>query len=221
LSRSFAGLAAVALPFLNSSIINLITKLFNWRGANDLYYWLLGTGIIGAFLLGRKSYEYFRLYISYRDISKDFHKIAESLLLSLIKAGLVITDISELEIITVSDDNGAIYCHLNGGSTYERSLFLQSIEEIVSPVQNPRYLIIRKSKLINLISQQDYHAVPETLGVNKDTAGIFESYWKNLVGECDLVFTRNPEGRKLILKSRIESLSSVFEENSERLNKWR
>jgi hypothetical protein len=59
------------------------------------------------------------------------------------------------------------------------------------------------------------------IGRNKKTAEYFESQWRRLVGSCGLIYTRTIEGRKILLKSRINSLSSEFEEKTERINKWR
>ena len=41
------------------------------------------------------------------------------------------------------------------------------------------------------------------------------------MGACNLVFTRTIEGRKMLLKSRVKSLTAQFIDNSERINKWR
>ena len=45
--------------------------------------------------------------------------------------------------------------------------------------------------------------------------------WANLVGACKLVYTRTIEGRKLLLKSKIHSLASEFENRIERINVWK
>ena len=128
---------------------------------------------------------------------------------------------SKLFVKSSVDNAGAIYCHLDGGTTYEKSIFIKALQEILACIDNPRYLIIRKSLFVKVISQKDYHAVPEIIGQNKKSAEYFEKQWKRFVGSCKLIYTRTIEGRKILLKSRINSLSSEFEEKTERINKWR
>jgi hypothetical protein len=56
---------------------------------------------------------------------------------------------------------------------------------------------------------------------NLKIAKYFKHQWESLVGSCDLVFTRSIEGRRLLLKSRIDSLSSQFKDDGvEQVNKW-
>ena len=72
------------------------------------------------------------------------------------------------------------------------------------------------------IERKDYHSVPEILGRNKNSAEHFKSQWKHFVGDCDLIYARSIDGRKIILKSRIKSLAAQFDKNKvERVNKWR
>ncbi len=38
-------------------------------------------------------------------------------------------------------------------------------------------------------------------------AEVFYTYFKNRIGKCDLIYTKNAEGRRLLLKARASSLS--------------
>jgi hypothetical protein len=143
------------------------------------------------------------------------------LLNALIKAGLIHTNNSNLKVKTTIDDWGSIFCHLEGGTTFEKSTFINSLKEIINPIDNPRYVIIRKNMFMMFLQQKDYHSVPEILGKNKKLAEFFENQWQRLVGNCELIFTRTIDGRKALLKLRVKSLSSQFEEKVEHVNKWR
>ena len=63
---------------------------------------------------------------------------------------------------------------------------MRSLQEIVAPVDNPRYIIIRKSLFLSFVKQHDYHSVPEILGRNKNLAEYFKGQWncKNSVKLC-------------------------------------
>jgi superfamily II DNA or RNA helicase len=191
------------------------------RSGSDLLYFLLVIALGGVLLFGRLAWKTFRLYVKYRDISKDVHQIAEALLETLVQNEVIHTDKSKLKVISEVDDLGVIYCHLEGGSTYEKSTFIKALQELVGMVDNPRYLIVRKSFFIQIFAQKDYHSVPEIIGGKKKLAQRFENNWRQFVGACELVYTRTVEGRKLLLKSRIKSLASQLENKTERVNRWK
>ncbi len=125
------------------------------------------------------------------------------------------------ELKTDIDDYGAIYCHLGGGTTYEKSAFIEALQEIISAPNNPRYVIVRKNIFLNLVLQEDYHAVSEDLGRRKERAHFFQKQWNRFVGQSDLIYTRTIEGRKLLLKSRMHSLASQVDERVNRIKKWK
>ena len=175
----------------------------------------------GALIFGRQTYKAMGLYLKYRDISKDVEQIAKALLQALIDAGAIHSRPEDLYVDCEVDDMGAIYCHLEGGTTFEKSTFIKALQEILDTVENPRYLIVREGWLWKKIKQSDYHAVPEILGRKKELAKILSRQWRRFVGECKLVYTRMPEGRQLLLKSKVSSLSAQYQESTQRVNKWK
>ncbi|WP_431293963.1 DEAD/DEAH box helicase family protein [Pedobacter sp. P26] len=225
LNKTIANLSATLASGLGGfglqSFEVLLRSSRNIRSANDLYLLLAIVGIVGVIIFGRLTYKTLILYIKYRDISKDIQQIGEALLSALIKAGAIHTDISKIYVESNVDENGAIFCHLEGGTTFEKSTFINALQEIIAPINNPRYVIIRKNRFMLFIKQKDYHAVPELIGRNKNLAEHFKNHWERYVGTCDLIFTRTIEGRKLILQSRIKSLAAQLQNKVEHVNKWR
>lgn len=191
------------------------------KNLQELYIVLAVFGCIGFIKYGRQTYFTLRLYLKYRDISKDIHQIANALLTSLIKEKIIKTERSHLSISTSVDNFGAIFCHLEGGTTFDKSTFINTLQEIINPIENPRYIIIRKNNFLKFIKQKDYHSVPNILGQNKRSAEYFENQWESFVGSCKLIYTRTIEGRKLLLQYRIKSLSANFTTNTEHINKWK
>lgn len=216
-----ATLVSGLIAFGGDALYYVLRSVDTIRSIEDMYRILFEIGIVGAVLFGGITYKTLRMYIKYRDISKDIHQIAESLLLSLIKSEYIKTDYSELEVVSRVDNAGGVHCHLKGGTVFEKSVFIESLQEILGTVDNPRYLILRKSRLLKLISQVDFHAVPERLGQKKEYAAHFRDQWLHRVGACKLVYARTMEGRKLLLKSRLSSLAAEFEEKTERIRIWR
>lgn len=231
---------AVKSMYLNKTIQNLLATLGSGflgfgleslqglgrvarkiKTTQDLYIFLAILGTFGIAFFGRQTYKTLKLYLKYRDISKDIHQIGDALLNSLIKAGAIRTDNSKLKVETSVDHWGAVYCHLEGGTTFDKSTFINALQEIIAPIDNPRYVIIRKNRFMLFVKQKDYHSVPQILGRNKHLAEHFQSQWERFVGACDLIFTRTIEGRKLLLKSRVKSLATQFDDKVEHINKWR
>ena len=177
--------------------------------------------LLGLLLFGGLAYNYSRLYLKYRDVSKDIHHIGKALLAALVHARLIHTPTQYLKVVSTKNEHGAVFCHLEGGSTFEKSTFISALYEIISPIDNPRYVIIRKHRVFNMYQQKDYHSVPDQLAKNKKLADYFAKQWRSYVGPCELIFTRTPKGRKLLLKSRLKSLAAQFENKIEHVNKWR
>ena len=96
---------------------------------------------------------------------------------------------------------------------------MTAIAEILGPVQNPRYLLVRRSWL-GLFARTDYHAVPADLGARKEYAERFAALWKERVGSSQLVFTRSAEGRKVLLKARMRSFAAGFQRSVDRRSAW-
>ncbi len=224
-NKTIAYLAAMLISGLlgfGMASLEAFGKMMRFVNSPETIYSILaGLGSLAVALFGRLAYNTFRLYIKYRDISKDIQKIGEVLLQSLIKAGVINTDGSHLRVESAVDSEGAVYCHLEGATTFEKSAFINSLQEIVGPVDNPRYIIIRKSRFLHLKKQQDYHSVPDILGKKKELAEYFSNLWSKEVGRCELVFTRTVQGRKLVLRARIKSLAAQFESEPQQVSKWR
>ncbi|MFN8256919.1 MAG: DEAD/DEAH box helicase family protein [Bacteroidales bacterium] len=216
-----ATLGSSLLGFSQGMLEAFGRSVRHFKSREDLFRFLMIIGVVGVLLFGRQFYKTFRVFIKYRDISKDIKQIGEALLESLVKIGAIKTEYSKLFVKSSVDNLGGIYCYLDGGTTFEKSTFIKSLQEILSSINNPRYLILRKSLFLKVFSQKDYHSVPELIGQNKKSAEYFEKQWKRFVGACELVYTKTIEGRKILLKSRINSLSSEFENKTELINKWK
>ena len=70
---------------------------------------------------------------------------------------------------------------LRGVSRSTERQVMQAIAEVLGPVQNPRYLLVRSSRL-GWRTRTDYHAVPTALGARKGWAEEFAALWSARVG---------------------------------------
>ena len=160
------------------------------------------------------------LFMRHGPVASSMRQIGKALLKALIEADVIETRPAQLKVIAQRRDYGFVTCSLTGGTTRERSVFLEALQELMSPVDNPRYVLMRKNPL-GPLWRKDYHAVPRVLARNKELAEYFRKMWAKHVGPCELIYTRNAEGRQRLLKARAQSMSAAFQPRTERTRAWR
>ncbi|RPF72460.1 DEAD/DEAH box helicase family protein [Aurantiacibacter spongiae] len=126
-------------------------------------------------------------------------------------------DTAQVEIRASLDGRKDIV--LTGVSRAAERQVMQAITEILGPVQNPRYLLVRNSWL-GLKKRVDYHAVPAALGARKENAERFAELWRSGVGSSKLVFTRTADGRRTLLRARASSFAAGFQRIVDRRSVW-
>ena len=176
--------------------------------------------VISAIVALPKCLKALYLFLKHAPVRSSMKQIGKALVRRLANANLIETRVSRLKVVTASHQYGFVSCSLKGGTTYEKSLFLDSMQEILGPIGNPRYLMVRKTPLLRWI-RKDYHVVPQVLGKNKELAEYFGKMWAKYVGPTELVYTRNVEGRKVLLKARGHAMSTSFQKRAERIRTWK
>ncbi|MBN2686316.1 MAG: DEAD/DEAH box helicase family protein [Pontiellaceae bacterium] len=174
--------------------------------------------IIGFLLAIPTSIRCLWLVLKNGPVEAAARQIAQALLETLIHLNIIKTDRRELNLIVEHDKHGFVHCFLDGATYFESSLFRNALQEILGPINNPRYLITRKSECMAF--QRDYHSVPTIFGQKKEDALCFADFWNKLVGKNRLIYTRTPEGRKSLIQARGFALSTEFAEKSEIISKW-
>lgn len=67
----------------------------------------------------------------------------------------------------------------------------------------------------------DYHAVPDKIGKRKEDAVFFDKKWSEKFELATAIYTRTLEGRRILIRARLESLSSSFVKSSEQVSVWK
>lgn len=114
----------------------------------------------------------------------------------------------------------SVYLSCDNLSTEENNLLINSMREFLDPIDNPRYLLVRREKFMNIIRQTDYFAIPSVLSTKKRDVDLFAQLWRRYIGPCEVVYTRNVEGRKLLLKARKIAFSACKRAKTKKLSKW-
>lgn len=89
-------------------------------------------------------------------------------------------------------DGLRIVCTLRGGTLREKQLFAEAMKELLSPVNNPRYVVVRRVLRVPQYSLS--MACPSLLGNNKQNAELFQRELARQLGDMLVVYTRNEAG---------------------------
>jgi hypothetical protein len=150
---------------------------------------------------------------------RSIQQTGRAVLDSLVYAGEIDRRSGEFQVFADRHDQGSIFCWLSGGTGREQNTFLEAVRQILRPIDNPRYLLARPR--FWRWFREDYFCVPEVLARKKEYAEFFAKRWRKTVGPIQLVFTRTPEGRVLLLRARGHSLAASFQKHSERISCWK
>lgn len=104
--------------------------------------------------------------------------------------------------------NKEVFFTVAGFTSKESKTLINCISEFLNPVENPRYLFIRKDSIFNNIKTTDYHSLPSVISQKRKNVEIFKKIWKKRIGRCNIIYTRTPLGRRILLKARKNSFSS-------------
>lgn len=152
-------------------------------------------------------------------VERSLGQVGQVVLSSLVHAGLAgQADLDGGRFQVREGLDGRKHIVLAGVSRATERQVMQAITEVLGPVQNPRYLLVRRSGFGLL--RTDYHAVPAALGARKEWAETFARLWARNVGSSFLLFTRTPHGRRMLLRARATSLAAGLQRSVERRSAW-
>lgn len=154
----------------------------------------------------------------------------ESLMLEISK--VIVDTLSDLREIdrdckaTGGDRGGGwLRYHLKHATEEETAKFTKALEEVLGPLENPRYIISRPSMhmrdtwLTKLLPEvlakflrrtertiQMYHMVPSIVANTKERAEIFKKNWDYYIGKSEITYCRNDEGKQYVEEIRKNGL---------------
>ncbi|WP_291870549.1 DEAD/DEAH box helicase family protein [Maribacter sp.] len=208
-----AGLSFFLPEFLLKNTNVILTK-----GWLTFLYSLITAFVMG---FGIKTWKAVKLYVSYGEVHKDMESMGSAVVAMMSQLDYLTSDEKELRVVADLNAMGTVSCMLLGASDYESSVFIQALEEIVAPIENPRYLLVRSGWLRKTLGIESYFVVPTIFGDKKEKASLFLKFWKDHVGGARLLYTRQLEGRQLLLKARILHISNATEKPTKKAVIWR
>jgi hypothetical protein len=138
-------------------------------------------------------------------------RIASAVADGLLAAGLVRRGSDSVEVAL--DADGEYRCVLHDVDEVEAEVFATALDEAVSPINLPRYLLPRWVRTKRDITwwrslwagfgrlKPDgvvWHAVPTVLGLNAERAAAYARAWDHWVGGGSPVYTGSPEGQGIL-----------------------
>ncbi len=107
----------------------------------------------------------------------------------------------------VGKEEIAFFLQLRNASLHDQNIFNTAITELLSPIENPRYLLVKKK--VGGKHQLLYSfACPTVIGRKKEYVEILAKNLKKSLGNMDVVYVHSEEGRRLILECRQKSFLS-------------
>jgi superfamily II DNA or RNA helicase len=148
--------------------------------------------------------------------------LGRALLSAMMRAGLIRGKLSAEYIrVNIQPDN-SYQVFLDYASAEDSDQFIRAYREILGPIEDPRYLIVRDdgrlpSWLLTPLwrflrtyvrriagDPPTFYPVPKCLSRRREDAEAFAAYWSRYIGGGYLVFTRSDEGRLLLYRARAE-----------------
>ena len=142
----------------------------------------------------------------------------------------VLKTLKEIEVIEskcrvaikCNEDNSIVNVSLRGATIHEQNTFNQAIRELLSPIENPRYILIKQT-FFNKLNYLCCFACPSIIAKRKEYVEEFKWNLKGNTGRYKLIYTRNENGRKFILKCRKNSYITYNArqlKTKNRVSKW-
>ena len=130
--------------------------------------------------------------------------ISEQILKALVEGNLLEDSRCKVEVV---DESPTVHgAYLKGGTGRDKALFAKCVTEFFGEIDNQRYLLVNKK---TLWGKNDFYVVPEIFAKNKELATVFANCMKKYLRKYNLVYTRNEEGRRILLKGRVHAFANM------------
>ncbi|MDP5044031.1 MAG: DEAD/DEAH box helicase, partial [Leeuwenhoekiella sp.] len=174
-----------------------------------------------AVTLMPKLFKASKLYLYFGRIDKDIEAIAKVVLRTMINLKHIHTPPKNIVLEIEEPHAGVINCYLKGATAKEEKLFISYLQEVILPIENPRYILAQANWLREQLGFSSYFTVPDVFAQRKEDALVFYNFWTQHLGECSLYFTRNLRGRKLLLKARFQALKKDTHVSAKQATIWK
>lgn len=149
--------------------------------------------LMGIYNVGRK-------LLSHLNPRRSLLTLGTAICETLKECGVILEDVN----VKSSDGEFNIELHLENASIHDQNIFNSAMKELLSPIENPRYILIKKDNL----GRHNYfysYACPSVIGRKKEYVEILEKKLRKSMGKFELVYTHKEGGRQTIMSCRQNS----------------
>ena len=147
-------------------------------------------------------------YFLYKSPYKRLELFAEAVRKALLASGHLQTQNCKARVIRGDKNSIQTATYLKGGTLREKELFALALSEFFAPIENQRY-ILRATSWVN--DQTKYFAVPSMFDKRKEDVIAFVANVEKYIGKYEIIYTRNVEGRHILLDARLNALGNKQE----------
>ena len=133
---------------------------------------------------------------------RRFRGISRGILAALKKTGEIA---SECRAVSEEEDGIWFCAWLSGGTDREKNVYSDALAQMLAPVDNQRYLLCYGG---NAQQAKEYFCVPDLFAGSREKAEIFRGELIPYIGRFRLVYTRNADGRKILLHARAKAFAN-------------
>ena len=187
-------------------LIRPLTIAFR-QGSSGLRFGLIG--VLCACLYGL--YHGGRFLLRHRSPTRSIQALGTAVYQALCQSEQI-SPTAELE---ADSDPDFVTLRLHNASVHDQNIFNTAIAELLSPIDNPRYLLIARNGLGRFRYEYAF-ACPSALGKSRKTAELLAACLKRHTGRFTPVYTRTQDGRQILRKCRKRSYLSPLEQPTEK-----
>jgi hypothetical protein len=153
-------------------------------------------------------------------LENSLAQVGQMVLFGLREAGLLSdSEFALAKVRTEARLDGSRALYFEGLSRSVDIAAMDSLVELLGPIQNPRYILVRRGGIAG--KGKDLHAIPALLSKNREMAERFAHEWSRRVGPCEAMWTRSERGRRFLLHARRASLAAGMQRAIDRRSEWR
>lgn len=205
-----------SFTFLMTFYAGISFELYSILNRVNPMYSVPLTGAFMLYFMGRPLFKFIRN----GSVVGSLKSVIQIIMETLYWMGDIQTPLENTGVLVKKQLNGQVFCSVEGLLPAELNLLLKSVQEFLNPIENPRYILVRKGLSIPYFSQKDYHAIPSVIAVQKRYVLYFKKKWEQKIGKCQLIYTRSEQGRQLLLKTRKYAFSNEARQKTLSSNKW-
>ena len=193
---AFINALAVQLLLAAMEVLNVLGNLSpgSFSGRAWLFWFLTAAAALGTVFFGGR-------ILRFLTPQRYFGAIGKRMLIVLRETGEIT---SECMVKTEEEDGYLFAAWLKGGTDREKTVFADALSQMLSPVDNQRYLLCQGRGRF----PRHFYCVPQLFSGSKEKAEAFRRGMEPCIGKYRLVYTRNPEGRKILLKGRARAFAN-------------